>query len=41
MTGEEIENGELRMESWKEYKIGDAIQFNPKERIKKGEIAKK
>lgn len=41
MTGEEIENGELSMESWKEYKIGDAIQFNPKERIKKGEIAKK
>jgi type I restriction enzyme S subunit len=37
-----IKNGELRMENeWSKVKLVDIIQFNPKESIKKGEIAKK
>ena len=29
------------MEKWKEYKLGEFMQFNPKERIAKGQIARK
>ena len=29
------------MEEWKEYKLGEFMQFNPKERIAKGQIARK
>ena len=29
------------MEEWKEYKLGDFMQFNPKEKIAKGKVARK
>ena len=29
------------MEEWKEYKLGEFMQFNPKERIAKGQVARK
>ena len=29
------------MEEWKEYKLGEFVQFNPKERIAKGQVTRK
>ena len=31
----------MSMEEWKEYKLRDFMQFNPKERISKGQVARK
>lgn len=29
------------MSEWKEYRLGDFVEFNPKESLKKGTLAKK